>query len=146
LNKNKISQEDEHIIDAFFSLKEMEKFREAFDILRPLAEKYPNEYEIYFLLGSALYQCNDFKGAVNYLKKAVSLNPDHGLSSLNLFHALSELNKWHTALNELRRFLSIKGRNEKEHLLLLQELREGINNFSTSERALISSLVSRFEK
>jgi len=145
LKGNQISPEDKHIIDTFFLLKEKEEFREAFDVLHPLAEKYPDEFVIFFLLGSALYQCEDFINAVGYLEKAVSLNPDHSLSSMILIHTLSNLNRWHTAFNELRRFLLKKKGKKKEHLFLLRELQEGIDNFSTSERALISALIKEFK-
>jgi predicted Zn-dependent protease len=139
-----MSPEDEHIIDVFFSLKKSEKFMEAFDLLHPLAEKYPDEFVIFFLLGTVLYQCEDFKNAVGYLEKAVSLNPIHKLSSMALIHTLNHLNRWHTAFNELRRFLLEKKVNKKEHMLLLQELHEGIDNFSTSERVIISNLIKEF--
>ena len=139
-----MSPEDEHIIDVFFSLKESEKYMEAFDLLHPLAEKYPDEFVIFFLLGTVLFQCEDFKNAVGYLEKAVSLNPIHKLSSMALIHTLSHLNRWHTAFNELRRFLLEKEVNNKEHMLLLQELHEGIDNFSTSERVMISNLIKEF--
>jgi predicted Zn-dependent protease len=144
LKGKQISPEDEHIIDTFFLLKEREEFQEAFDVLLPLAEKYPGEFVIFFLLGSVLYQCKDFINAAGYLEKAVSLNPYHSLSSMTLIHTLTELNRWHTAFNELRRFLLQKEGNKKEHMLLLRELQEGIDNFSTSERALISELIKEF--
>ena len=145
LKGNQISPEDEHIIDTFFLLKESEKFREAFDVLHPLAQKYPDEFVIFFLLGSVLYQCEDFKNAVGYLEKAVSLNPEHKLSSMALIHTLNSLNRWHTAFNEIRRFLLEKNVNREEHILLLRELHEGIDNFSTSERALINELIKQFK-
>ena len=145
LKGNQISPEDKHIIDTFFLLKESEKFKEAFDVLFPLATKYPGEFVIFFLLGSVLYQCEDFKNAVGYLEKAVSLNPAHWLSSMTLIHTLSDLNKWNTAFNEITRFLLEKNGNKKEHMLLLRELQEGIDNFSTSERVLISELIRKFK-
>jgi tetratricopeptide (TPR) repeat protein len=145
LEINQISPEDKHIIDTFFLLKESEKFKEAFDVLHPLAEKYPDEFVIFFLLGSVLYQCEDFKNAVGYLEKAVSLNPVHWLSSMTLIHTLTDLNRWDTAFNEITRFLLEKNGNKKEHLLLLRELQEGIDNFSTSERVLISELIRKFK-
>lgn len=145
LKGNQILPEDEHIIDTFFLLKESEKFREAFDVLHPLAQKYPDEFVIFFLLGSVLYECEDFTNAAGYLEKAVSLNPYHWLSSMTLIHTLIYLNRKHTAFNELRRFLLEKNGNKQEHMLLLRELQEGIDNFSTSERALISELNKEFK-
>ncbi|MCS3797510.1 tetratricopeptide repeat protein [Niastella sp. OAS944] len=144
-NSDQLSPEDERIIDLFFLLKEGEKFMEAFDVLYPLAEKYPDKFVIFFLLGSVLYECGEFKNAEGYLEKAVSLNPAHWLSSMTLIHTLSNLKKWHTAFNEIRRFLLEKNGNKKEHMLLLRELHEGIDSFSTSERALISDLIKKFK-
>jgi predicted Zn-dependent protease len=144
LKSNQLSPEDERIIDTFFSLKESEKYMEAFDVLHPLAGRYPDEFVIFFLLGTVLYLCGDYKNAVGFLEKAVSLNPGHSLSSMTLIHALNNLNRRHTAFNEIRRFLLEKAGNKKEHMLLLQELHEGIDGFSTSERALISDLVKEF--
>jgi tetratricopeptide (TPR) repeat protein len=145
LKSDELSPEDKHIIDTFFLLKESEKFIEAFDVLYPLVEKYPDEFVIFFLLGSVLYQCEDYKNALGYLEKAVSLNPEHKLSSMALIHTLIDLSRWHTAFNEIRRFLLEKNVNQKDHILLLRELQEGIDNFSTSERAMINDLIKEFK-
>jgi tetratricopeptide (TPR) repeat protein len=136
---------DKYIFDVFFSLKEKEEYSAAFDVLLPMVEKYPEEGELHFLLGAVLYLDDDYRQADGYLRKAVSLEPEYWMPSITLVLNLTRLDKWHTAFNELERFLSIKEGDKKEHLFLLQELSEEINNFRISERAFISRIVKRFK-
>ncbi|MEI9955338.1 MAG: tetratricopeptide repeat protein [Ferruginibacter sp.] len=128
----------------FFILKDKEDFEAAFEILEPLSKKYLQNFEIFFLLGSVLYQSANFKKAVEYLQEAIALKPSHSLSSLCLIQTLGELNKWHTAFEEMRRFLLTDSKNKEEHILLLRELADEIDNFDTSERATIKKLQNHF--
>jgi tetratricopeptide (TPR) repeat protein len=137
--------EEEQIYKAYFSLKDNQKYNEAFDILHPLYKKYPEDFKIPFLLGSVLYLDENNASSINYFKHAISINPKHKLSSLSLIHALGKLNKWNSAFAELRRFLLENTSNSQEHLNLLRELVDGIDNFSTSEKAFILKLNAKFK-
>lgn len=141
---SKISDDDKTIIERFFFLKENQKFDEAIELLEPFIKKYPEEYKLFFLLGSTFYQINSYKKSIIFLKKAISLNPSHSLASLTLIHSLGQLNKWNTAINELRRFLIENKLNIDEHLLLLKDFKEGAYNFATSERVTIEKLFHSF--
>jgi|SRR5688572_21766552 tetratricopeptide (TPR) repeat protein len=137
----KILPEDEEVMNTFFLLKEQGKFKDAFEVLARIEEKYRENYVVFFLLGLVLYQDQEFKKSIQYLQKAIQLNPNHSLSSITLIHALSQINKWHMAIKELRRFLlDINEKKVEEHVLLFEELIENVNNFSTSERAAIEKL------
>src|SRR5882672_4983444 len=103
MSKNKIikrTKEEQNIFDTFFILKGEKRFKDAFKLLYPLNKKYPDNYKVFFLLGSVLYQNGNLQNAEKYLKSAVLLNPKYNLSSLALIHTFSELNKWHSVFRE----------------------------------------------
>jgi tetratricopeptide (TPR) repeat protein len=139
-----ISPGDQLIIDAFFELKEQEEHELALRVLLPLKDKYPQNYAILFLLGATQYELKNYDQAIVHLKEALKIKPTHMLASLTLIHSLAPQNKWQVALAELRRFLSGKSEKREEHILLLKELMEGKENFSTSEKAAIEKLGEDF--
>jgi len=135
---------DNTIMDSFFTLRAEEDFKAAFKILVPLSKKHTQDYRIFFLLGAVLYQDGDFLNAIKYLEMAVLLKPDYHLSSLCLIHTLSELGEWYNRFLEIRRFLRIGSKKQKEHRFLLKEIISNIANFNKSERAAIKRLQNEF--
>ncbi len=139
-----IKEEDKLLFDTFFSLKNEGNYIEAFEILYNLRDKYQTYYLFWFLLGTVLYLDENYEEAANYFKKAVSLNPNHELSSLSLFHSLFHIQKIYLAINEIRRYLLSNSSATQKHKAALTELYENINNFSTAERKLIKSSYNTF--
>jgi tetratricopeptide (TPR) repeat protein len=52
------------------------RFAEAIDVVRPLAERFPDDYLVHLTLGKLLAQANDLEAAETHLRKAVELGPD----------------------------------------------------------------------
>ena len=77
-------------------------------ILGPLAH-------IYFLL-------KDHENARSHYVEALSLSPRSELGSLGLFHTLWDMGKYREAVEEARRFLSI--RDSKEYFLMIEEMQD----------------------
>ncbi len=79
--------------ELFFFLKEEEKYEDAFQLVYPFINKYPEEFVVFFLSGTVLHLNNDCERAMRYLKKAVQLWPENSLASMSLIHSLTHTNK-----------------------------------------------------
>ena len=134
----------EALYNTFFSLKAEGRFAEAGASLVQLLQVKPEDPALLFLLGSTLYLDEQYAPALNYLNKAIAINPAHATASLCLFHTLASLNKWPDAFAELSRFLSIEGTDANEHLLLLEDMKSGMEDFPEEQQKAINRLFEKF--
>ena len=141
---NEFPKEDNEVISLYFFYKENGQFQQAYEVLQPLETKHPDNFMILFLLGISLYESEEFKKSIPYLKKSIGLRPADYLSSLTLIHSLSNDNRWNSAFKELRRFLMQK-KNTKEHVLFLKLLDKGKSSFGTPEKDTIQKLMKEFK-
>ena len=81
---------------------------EAILISKKILKKFPNSYQINFLLALALYKKNDLKEAITHFKKTTVIKPDYYQVYNNLGVALLNLNEVKEAEENFRKAISLK--------------------------------------
>ena len=76
-------------------------------IRRQMAEKYPREKEIVYILGSISYGMGDFDKAIKEYNKVLELDPNHGLTHNQLGYTYLDRGDFSKALEHFKKYVSI---------------------------------------
>jgi predicted Zn-dependent protease len=90
---------------------------EALDILTRLVESHPNEKAILLALGYFHWEHGKIGTAISVFQRVVELFPESKLSSLGLFHTMLKAGMYDKALDEAKRFISIRECEEYNQLI-----------------------------
>jgi tetratricopeptide (TPR) repeat protein len=104
-------------------LHEQKKYEDAVNMLFDLVNEFPNFAIGYGHLASALRELGRFDEASRYAKITVEMLPKSKLASLILFHTFWDMAEFQLALNEIKRFKSMKCKL-KDYDGIICELRE----------------------
>jgi predicted O-linked N-acetylglucosamine transferase (SPINDLY family) len=98
---------------ARFLNGELNRPREAVDVLRDLVAIAPNHAQTLAEMGLASYRCGEASDALSYYEKAFRLNPNDSDLLCNYSTALVALGRYERAAELIRRGLELQPRHEK---------------------------------
>ncbi len=77
------------------------RYREAVETLEPIADNFPDNYVLNWILGLAYGQLKDYEKSKIYLSKAARLNPNDANVNQSLAFTLTQLKQYDEALRRL---------------------------------------------
>ncbi|MDP2960379.1 MAG: tetratricopeptide repeat protein, partial [candidate division Zixibacteria bacterium] len=103
----KASQKERHYIKGW-EVYVSGNYSEAIKVLQKLAERYPEEKEIFFNLGTIYYQnLQQFDEAIRYLNKAIEIDPLYKLAYNMLAYAYNEMGDFEKSIWAINKYISI---------------------------------------
>jgi tetratricopeptide (TPR) repeat protein len=103
---------------------ERKKIEEALNILFDLVDKFPGFQLGYLYLCDGLRDIGRLDEASRYAKIAVEILPKSKMASLLLFHTFWDMEEYQFALDEIKRFKSIKGKLKDYDEIISELLQE----------------------
>ena len=122
-----------HQLFAAQGLAEQKRFKEAADLLQPLAENVPRFLRARFTLGMCLLKQERFEDGVRWLEAAIELDPDHERARTLAGFGYLKLRKLPQAEAHLRYVVAANPDAENAHLFL-GEIAQRQENFPLAMR------------
>ena len=104
----------EKILNKPRSLAEAGKKEEAQMCLLAVLKEEPDNFAALLMLGGSYFIENNLKEASIVFERLVSIEPGSGQYSIALFNALWQQQKTEEALEEIRRFISVAGKESEK--------------------------------
>lgn len=104
---------------------------QAVTLLTPMAEKYPDSGEVFFILGAALRRVEDYPEAERCLRRAARLLPSEPFIWWELAQSCGEAGQWRAAEEASRKALEL----DPENPLYLVELGRALLNLGDRDGA-----------
>lgn len=104
----------EKILGNARALAEAGKKEEAQMCLLAVLKEEPDNIAALLMLGGAYFVENNLKEASIVFERLVSIEPGSGQYSIALFNALWQQQKTEEALEEIRRFISVAGKESEK--------------------------------
>lgn len=120
-------QNIEEIINQARELHQNLNYQEAEKLYLQGLEIFPENHQLFFMLGVLYGQINNNENEINYLKKAVNLEPENPIYHLNLGEALLKKNERPKNLNGLKNFLKVNPNSYDGHFKLAELLKASGN-------------------
>ena len=115
------------------------KGEEAVQRAQALVSQAPNDPDRYFTLGLAQSEQN-IAGAIKSFRRALDIDPRHGLARYNLALALNRTDRTTEAIDELKKTLTIDARAETHYMLGVMYSHQG--EFDGAARELKAAIAA----
>ena len=110
------SEKERLYIDASYSIYIEKNRAKRYKILQKIADKYPNDKRIHYLLGG-IYAGMDFNKALEEYQKALELDPNYGpvLNALAYLYLQPENQDYEKAMEYVRRYIKLHPNDANPH-------------------------------
>ena len=96
------------LVHQLVTLYDQSKFKDVVEEARILANKYPDEFIIWNILGAAYKNLGRLENAIDAFNKVIKLNPSFAYGFNNLGTVLKELGRLNEAIDAFKKALLLK--------------------------------------
>ena len=107
----KATEREQLYIQAAYVYSFEQDYPKYLTILNKIAEKYPKEKWVYISLGSYFRQRMQFEDALEYIQKALTLDPEYGNAYNNLAYTYLEMKDYDKALESFQKYAALEPEN-----------------------------------
>jgi len=101
---NKATEKENLYIDATYAFRIERNQEKYIRVLNKLAEKYPKEKQVHFLLGYYYHGAENLNKAIEEYNKALELDPDYGIILNMVGYIYSQLGEYGRAMEYFQRY------------------------------------------